>query len=331
MGHQAGRVRIGVSGWTYAPWRGVFYPKGLRQKDELPFASRQVSSIEINGTFYRQQMPKSFDAWAAAVPEDFVFSIKGPRFITHIRRLQDVDGPLANFMASGLLNLGAKLGPILWQFPPTLPLDMERFEHFVALLPKDTAAAAAMAAKHDGWLKAEAATEIDANRPLRHAIEIRHESFRDRAFINLLRAHGVAIVCADTVAWPRLMDVTADFLYLRLHGSEELYASGYDDAALDDWARRVKAWSAGREPTDAERVGSKAAARKRDVFAYFDNDLKVRAPADARGLMRRLGLLPLGLDAVDERREQVGDARGHDLHADGEKDQSDQPRDDPRA
>jgi uncharacterized protein YecE (DUF72 family) len=287
-------IRIGISGWTYAPWRGVFYPEGLRQKDELPFASRQVSSIEINGTFYRQQAPKSFTAWAAAVPEDFVFSIKGPRFITHIRRLSDIEGPLANFMACGLLNLGGKLGPILWQFPPSFPLDLDRFAHFLDCLPKDTAAAAALAAHHDGWLREKAATAIDENRPLRHAVEIRHESYRDPVFVDLLRAHGVALVCADTVEWPRLMDVTADFLYLRLHGSEAIYASGYDDAALDDWARRVTAWAAGGEPEDADRVGGKAARQKRDVFVYFDNDLKVRAPTDARGLMRRLGLPPAG-------------------------------------
>jgi uncharacterized protein YecE (DUF72 family) len=287
-----GRVRIGISGWTYAPWRGVFYPKGLKQKEELPYAARQVGSIEINGTFYRQQAPKSFAAWAAAVPEDFVFSVKAPRFITHIRRLREVEGPLANFMASGLLNLGAKLGPILWQFPPNLTFDADRFAPFLAMLPQDMAAASALAARHDSWLKEEPATRIDANRPLRHAVEIRHESFRDPAFIQLLRSHNVALVCADTVEWPRLMDVTADFLYLRLHGSEALYASGYDDAALDDWARRVRAWSAGREPADATRVDGRAPRRKRDVFVYFDNDLKVRAPADARGLMRRLGLLP---------------------------------------
>jgi uncharacterized protein YecE (DUF72 family) len=281
---KAGTIRIGISGWTYPPWRGAFCSQGLRQKDELGFASRQVGSIEINGTFYRQQAPKSFAAWAAAVPEDFVFSIKGPRFITHI------EGPLANFLACGLLELGPKLGPILWQFPPNFPLDIDRFAHFLDLLPKDTAAAAALAAHHDGWLKERAATKIGENRPLRHAVEIRHESYRDPAFVALLRSHKVALVCADTVEWPRLMDVTGDFLYLRLHGSESLYASGYDDAALDDWAARVRAWSEGREPQDAARVGGPAKRKKRDVFVYFDNDIKVRAPSDARALMRRLGL-----------------------------------------
>jgi uncharacterized protein YecE (DUF72 family) len=288
---RGGRIRVGISGWTYAPWRGVFYPQGLRQKDELSFAAQQVSSIEINGTFYRQQAPKSFTAWAAAVPEDFVFSIKGPRFITHIRRLREIEGPLANFMACGVLTLGAKLGPILWQFPPNFALDLDRFAYFLALLPKDTGEAAALAARHDGWLKEKAAITIEANRPLRHAVEIRHESFRDGAFVDLLRSHGVALVCADTVDWPRLMDVTADFLYLRLHGSEALYASGYDDAALDAWAGRIGAWATGGEPADAERVGGQAIHRKRDVFVYFDNDIKVRAPVDAQALMRRLGLL----------------------------------------
>jgi len=324
---QGGRIRVGISGWTYPPWRGVFYPQGLRQKDELSFAARQVGSIEINGTFYRQQAPRSFTAWAAAVPEDFVFSIKAPRFITHIRRLAEIEGPLANFMACGLLNLGARLGPILWQFPPTFPLDRDRFAHFLDLLPKDTAAAAALAARHDAWLKEKAAAEIDANRPLRHAVEIRHESYRDQAFIDLLRAHGVALVCADTVEWPRLMDVTADFVYLRLHGSEALYASGYAAAALDAWARRVRAWAAGGEPADADRIGPPAARKRRDVFVYFDNDTKIRAPFDARALMQRLGQIRdadrLRRSGFDEADQHVLQAKGQNLHADGEQQQGD--------
>jgi uncharacterized protein YecE (DUF72 family) len=286
-------VRIGISGWTYKPWRGVFYPTGLRQKDELSFASRQVSSIEINGTFYALQKPSSFAAWAAAVPDDFVFSIKAPRFITHIRRLSEVGGPLANFLASGLLTLGPKLGPILWQLPPSFAFDEERIARFLDLLPHDTKAAAERAKQHEPRLKFPAATDIDTNRPLRHAMEIRHETFRNPRFVSLLRDRNVALVCADTVEWPRLMDVTADFMYLRLHGSQELYASGYDDRALDDWARRIRAWVGGREPRDAERIGRAAAARHpRDVFVYFDNDMKVRAPADAQSLMRRLHLSP---------------------------------------
>lgn len=291
---RAGTVRIGISGWTYAPWRGVFYPKGLPQKRELEYASSQFRSIEINGTFYGMQRPDAFADWTDRVPEGFVFAVKAPRYITHIRRLRDATAPLANFIASGLLRLGAKLGPILWQFPPNFRFDAERIEAFLKLLPHDTGAAARLGRKHDNRLKARAWLKVDAQRPLRHAFEIRNDTFRDRAFIDLLRKHDVALVCADTVDWPRLMDVTSDFVYCRLHGSEELYASGYDDQALDDWARRVAAWATGSEPADAERVGGKARRRKRDVYVYFDNDMKVRAPVDAHGLQDRVAMLLSG-------------------------------------
>ena len=284
-----GDVRIGISGWTYAPWRGVFYPQGLAQAQELEFASGQFRSIEINGTFYRAQRPESFADWASRTPEDFVFSVKASRFITHIRRLKDVATPLANFFASGLLRLGEKLGPVLWQFPPNFRFDAERIDAFLAMLPHDTEAAAQLARQHDERFKDRLWTETDAKRPVRHAIEIRHESFRDPHFVDLLRRHDVALVCADTVSWPRLMDVTSDFVYCRLHGSEELYASGYDDAALDAWADRVTAWAAGKEPADAKRIGPPArASGTRDVFVYFDNDTKVRAPHDASELMSRV-------------------------------------------
>jgi len=286
-----GKIRIGISGWTYPPWRGVFYPRGLPHKRELAFAAEQFPTIEINGTFYSLQRPGNFATWAEQTPADFVFSVKGPRFLTHMKRLRDAEAPLGNFLGSGLLRLGAKLGPILWQFPASFRFEPERLEAFLALLPRDTAHAAAFAARHaDHRIAGRAWTRADATRPLRHAFEVRHESFRDRAFIDLLRRHGVALVCSDAVTWPRLTDVTADFVYCRLHGSEELYASGYDDAALDDWAARVTAWSSGREPRDAERIGAKPPTRRRDVFVYFDNDAKVRAPPDALGLMRRLGL-----------------------------------------
>ena len=288
MTRRGGDIRIGISGWTYKPWRGVFYPKGLAQKRELEYASGQFRSIEINGTFYGMQRPDAFASWAEHTPEEFVFSVKAPRFITHMRRLRDAQTPLANFIASGLLRLGHKLGPILWQFPPNFQFDAERIEAFLKLLPHDTAAAARIGRKHDHRLKAPAWLRIDEERPMRHAFEIRHDSFRTRVFIDLLRRYDVALVCADTVEWPRLMDVTSDFVYCRLHGSEELYASGYDDAALDDWARRIKAWSGGGEPADAERVGGSARKRRRDVFVYFDNDMKVRAPDDARRLMQRV-------------------------------------------
>lgn len=266
-------VRIGISGWSYPGWRGKFYPKGLPQKRELEYAARQFASVEINSTFYRMQTPDAFAAWAAQAPEDFVFAVKGPRFITHMKQLNDVTVPLANFFASGVLRLGAKLGPILWQFSPRFRFDADRLAAFFALLPRDTKAAARLGRRHDHRLKAPAWLKAD-ERALRHAIEIRHDSFRSQAFIDLLRKHDVALVCADTVEWPLLMDVTSDFVYCRLHGSEELYASGYDAAALDTWAARVVAWAEGA----------------RDVFVYFDNDAKVRAPVDAMGLMERTGV-----------------------------------------
>jgi uncharacterized protein YecE (DUF72 family) len=281
-------VRIGISGWTYKPWRGVFYPKGLPQKRELEYAAQQFRSIEINGTFYGMQRPDAFGSWAAQVPDDFVFAVKAPRFITHVRRLKEIEAPVANFIASGLLRLGTRLGPLLWQFPPQFRFSSERMEPFLAMLPHDTAAAARLGRQHDHRLKAPAWLDIDTARPLRHAVEIRHDSFRDQAFIDLLRAYDVALVCADTVAWPRLMDVTSDFIYCRLHGSQELYASGYDDAALDEWATRVVAWARGSEPADAERIGGTAPRRPRDVFVYFDNDMKVRAPVDAGHLEQRV-------------------------------------------
>lgn len=287
----AADVRIGISGWTYAPWRGVFYPKGLAQSRELAYAASTFRSIEINGTFYGLQRPESFAAWAAATPDDFVFAVKGSRFITHLLRLRQVETPLANFFASGLLKLGPKLGPMLWQFPANFSFDRERLEPFLALLPHDTDAAATLARRHDHRLKGRAVLKADAPRRLRHAIEIRSESFRTPAFIDLLRAHDVALVCADAVEWPRLMDLTSDFAYCRLHGSEELYASGYDDAALDAWATRVASWATGGEPADAERIGGHAPRKKRDVFVYFDNDAKVRAPVDAQGLKQRVDRL----------------------------------------
>lgn len=288
MKHRAGEVRIGISGWTYAPWRGVFYPKGLPQTRELEYAARQFRSIEINGTFYGMLWPDVFAAWARQVPEGFVFSVKAPRYITHIHRLRAAETPLANFIASGLLQLGSKLGPILWQLPPNFRFDAGRIDAFLKLLPHDTAAAAQLARNHDDRLRAPAWLSVDAKRPMRHALEIRHESFRDRACFDLLRQHNVALVCADSVEWPRLMEITSDFVYCRLHGSEQLYASGYDDVALDDWAQRIVAWARGGSPGCAENAGGEARRRVRDVFVYFDNDQKVRAPVDAKGLMRRV-------------------------------------------
>ena len=285
-----GIVRIGISGWTYPPWRGTFYPAKLAHHRELAHAANILSSIEINGTFYSLQRPESYAKWAAETPPDFVFSVKGPRFITHIKRLKDSRAPLANFLASGLLRLGPKLGPILWQLPPNFKFDSKRIETFLKMLPQDTESAVALSRRHDKRVSGRAWMKTDAHRPLRHAMEIRHASFAVPEFIELLRAHNVALVCADTVEWPRLMDVTSDFVYCRLHGSEELYASGYDDASLDAWATRVNAWARGDEPDDADRVIKSRASGKasRDVFVYFDNDAKVRAPVDAQGLIARM-------------------------------------------
>ena len=284
-------IRIGISGWRYAPWRETFYPKGLRQKDELAFAAGKFSTIEINGTFYGTQRPENFDAWRDTVPEDFVFAVKAPRFITHIKRLRDVEAPLANFLASGVLRLRAKLGPILWQFPPNMAFDAALFRPFLEMLPHDTRDAARIAKHHDTRLQHPDREKIIHHHGLRHAVEIRHESFRVAAFIELLRQTNVALVCADTMKWPRMMDVTSDFVYCRLHGSKQLYASGYDDEALADWSQRVKAWAKGKEPQNATLVPhvprSKPSAR--DVFVYFDNDMKVRAPADAARLEELIG------------------------------------------
>jgi uncharacterized protein YecE (DUF72 family) len=281
-----------MSGWTYAPWRGVFYPKGTAQKRELEYASRQVNSIEINGTFYSLQRPSAFAAWFDATPDNFVFSVKGPRFITHMRRLRDVKTPLANFLASGLLALKQKLGPILWQLPANFGFDADKLKAFFDLLPRDTDAAAKLAQGHDERLKGRALLETDERRPLRYAMEVRSPTFQDPRFIELLREHNVALVIADTAdRWGLAEDVTADFVYMRLHGTEELYSSGYTESALDDWASRIKAWHAGKEPPDARRWKPQKArsAKSRDVFVYFDNDVKVKAPFDAISLARRLG------------------------------------------
>jgi uncharacterized protein YecE (DUF72 family) len=285
-----GDVRIGISGWTYAGWRGKFFPKKLPHKKELSYAASVFRSIEINGTFYSSQRPGTFAKWAAATPEAFVFAVKGSRFITHVQRLREIRAPLANFFASGLLRLGPKLGPFLWQFPPNFKYDPKRIESFFKLLPRDTEAAQALARRHDKRVSGRSWMKSSEHRRLRHSMEIRNKSFVIPEFIELLRAYGVALVCADTVEWPRLMDITSDFIYCRLHGSEQLYASGYDDQALDTWAQRVVAWASGNEPKDAERVIDKPApkASRRDVFVYFDNDAKVRAPFDAQGLIERV-------------------------------------------
>jgi uncharacterized protein YecE (DUF72 family) len=287
----SGTIRIGISGWNYGGWRGSFYPRGLRHADELSFASRQVDTIEINGTHYSLQRPDSFARWRDETPDGFVFAIKGSRYITHLKQLHDIEAPLANFFASGVLRLGEKLGPFLWQFSPRFRFDAKRLDHFFSILPRDTEAAAALARGHDHRLKGRAWTQSGGRRGLRHAVEIRHESFLDPLFVALLRRRGIALVFADSVAWPYAEDLTADFLYLRLHGSEELYASGYSDEALDRWAARIELWARGLQPNDAQLIAPDTPPPRRkphDVYVYFDNDAKVRAPVDARSLRTKL-------------------------------------------
>ena len=288
----SGSTYIGISGWRYAPWRGQFYPPGLAQRRELEYASGQLSSIEINGSFYALQRPESYAAWYEATPPGFVFAVKGNRFITHMLRLRDVEKPLANVLASGVLALREKLGPMLWQFPPNFSFDPERFETFLSLLPHDTHAAAEQAKNHEQRMKGRAALDPGPKKRLmRHAVEIRHESFRDPAFIALLRKYRVALVVADTAGkWPHIEDVTADFMYLRLHGDKQLYASGYDDEAIARWAKKIRAWRDGGQPQDACLVSGKAPRKRarRDVYCYFDNDIKVHAPFDAQRLAAKL-------------------------------------------
>jgi uncharacterized protein YecE (DUF72 family) len=286
-----GKIRIGISGWRYPPWRGVFYPAGLPQYRELEYASRKFSTIEINGTFYSLQKPDSFERWYHDTPPDFVFSVKGPRYISHIKRLKDIEGPLANFFASGIFNLREKLGPILWQFPPSFRYDADKMKHFFELLPVDTKQALRLARRREPHMTGRVRLAIDATRNLRHAIEIRHESFVDESFVQLLREHNIALVVADTAGkWPYREEVTTDFLYLRLHGDKELYASGYTDEALTRWAQRIGAWKAGSQPDDARVISAQStpARHPRDVYCYFDNDVKVKAPFDARNLMTKL-------------------------------------------
>jgi uncharacterized protein YecE (DUF72 family) len=287
-----GNIRIGISGWRYKPWRGTFYPPDLAQRRELEFASRCFNSIELNGSFYSLQRPGSFASWYDETPEDFVFSIKGSRFVTHMRRLLNVETPLANFFAQGLLRLKEKLGPILWQFPPNFKCDLPRLDAFFSLLPRTHKQAARLARRHDERLEGRNWFRVQQDRPLQHAIEIRNESFVSEAFIALLRKHDIGLVVADTVEWPLLMDVTAGFVYCRLHGSEKLYVSGYEPDAIETWARRVVHWAHGGEVHDGRKASTvnAAASKARDVYVYFDNDAKVRAPFDAQQLQKLVEL-----------------------------------------
>jgi uncharacterized protein YecE (DUF72 family) len=268
-------VRIGISGWRYEPWRGVFYPEGLPQRRELEFCGRHFPTVEINGSFYSLQRPEYYRQWYAGTPPGFLFAVKGSRYITHMLQLSHIEKPLANFFASGLLDLREKLGPFLWQFPPMFTFKADRLAAFFRLLPRSTEQALALARRRDARMIGRSRLAIDAQRPLRHAVEIRHPSFMTAGFVRLLREHDIGLVVADTAGkWPKMFQVTSDFVYVRLHGDVKIYTSGYSDKALDSWARRIRKW---------DRDG-------RDVYVYFDNDVKVKAPFDALNLMRKLGL-----------------------------------------
>jgi len=285
-------VRVGVSGWRYAPWRGRFYPPKLPQSCELNFAARCVNSVEINGSFYSLQPPNAYRKWYDNTPSDFLFSVKGSRFITHMKRLKNIEEAEANFWASGILRLEEKLGPILWQLPPNFRFDRDAIARFLDGLPRCTAEAAKIGRHHSAFMKDRCWLEIAKNRRLRHAIEIRHESFITGDFVPLLREHRIALVIADTAKrWPYMEDLTSDFIYARLHGEIELYTSGYDDEALDRWAHRLKKWRDGSAPKDAHIHAPRAKSlKRRDIYVYFDNDAKVYAPFNAMDLARRLGI-----------------------------------------
>ena len=266
-------VRIGVSGWRYGPWRKNFYPAGLVQRRELEYLAGTFPTVELNGSFYSLQRPESYQRWRAQTPPGFTFAVKGGRFITHLKRLRDVQVPLANFFASGVLALEDRLGPMLWQLPERQRLDLDQIAHFLHLLPTSTTDAAALAAGHDEHLAGRAWTTTDTDRPLRHALEVRHESFADPAFHRLLRDHEVALVVSEGAGrWPVFEETTADLVYVRLHGDRELYVSGYDATALQAWATKVRRWHGAGH----------------DVVVYFDNDAKVRAPFDALALTELL-------------------------------------------
>jgi len=271
----APELRIGVSGWRYPSWRGDFYPKGLPQRLELTYAADRMTAVEVNGSFYSLQRPSSYAAWAAAVPEDFRFAVKGGRFITHMKKLAGVETALANFFASGVLALGDKLGPVLWQLPERLAFDEQRLESFFALLPRTTSEVAALARRRDDKLADDRVlTTPVSERPVRHALEPRHPSFETAQAREVLRRNDICMVIADSAGrWPQMPDATSAFRYVRLHGETELYASGYTDDSLDRWAHQCQAWL----------------DEGHDVHVYFDNDARGHAPYDAVRLLDRLG------------------------------------------
>ena len=269
-----GRAYIGISGYDYKPWRGAFYPADLPARRWLEYASERFGSIELNGTFYSLKSPAVFERWVEETPaRGFVFAVKGGRFITHNLKLRNVERSLGNFFASGVLALGRKTGPFLWQLPATYRFDAERLAGFMRQLPRNSREAEAVALRHDERLRRGALVDAAARVRYRHAFEVRHPSYFHEEFYAILREHGCGFVVADTAGkFPYAEEVTADFVYVRLHGSRELYASGYTDAELDDWAAKIETWR-----------GS-----GRDVYVYFDNDIKAHAPFDATRLAERV-------------------------------------------
>lgn len=272
----AGRIRIGVGGWVYEPWRGPFFPEGLPQKQELGYASRHLTSIEINGTYYGSQKPESFRRWRDETPDDFVFAVKGPRFATNRKVLAEAGESIGRFFSSGVTELGPKLGPVNWQFMATKKLDLDDFAAFLALLPKEV----------DGYA-------------IRHAIEVRHESFRAPNFVALARAHGVAVILGADGEFPEIADVTVPFVYARIMGTAEDEPAGYPSAALDAWAARARTWAEGGAPSDLDTVASPAERVPRDVFLYVISGAKHRNPAAAMSLIERVGGAALSSDAGD--------------------------------
>jgi uncharacterized protein YecE (DUF72 family) len=268
MKSKSGEIRAGIGGWTFEPWRGVFYPDGLAQSKELAYASSHLTSIEINGTYYGTQKPESFRKWARETPEGFIFSVKGPRFATNRKVLADAGDSIKRFFDSGVTELGSRLGPILWQFMPTKKFDENDFGCFLELLP----------------------SEIDG-RSLRHVVEVRHDSFKTPAFISLLRKSRIPVVYADHQTYPAIADMTGDFIYARLQKGKDEIETAYVEKDIDRWVERARTWAAGGEPDDLPRVDSSAQSKKepRDVFLYFIHEGKIRAPAAAMALIAMLG------------------------------------------
>lgn len=288
-GSTIGRTRIGLSGWNYDSWRGDFYPEDLPRTRHLAHVADVFDTVEVNGSFYSLLQPSTYRRWYDAVPAGFRFAVKGSRFITHNKKLRDVDSALANFFASGVLDLREKLGPFLWQLSAQLRFDADRIGSFLSSLPRDTDQAADLARRHDDRVGEPSFGPGERHR-IRHVLEVRNDTWLCDELVSLARAHGVALAFSHSSAWPYVEEITAGFVYLRLHGPGELYASPYRGPALDRWAARVEAWRSGGEPDDPERITDRSPPerKERDVYVYFDNDDGGHAPRDAVQLRERI-------------------------------------------